>query len=305
MPSRHIRMRHLRCFQAVARQGSVTRAAEALGTVQPSVSRSLRELEEDMGTQLFTRTSNGLVLNDAGRMFMAYVSGGLSQIERGIEAMQGRMAGDRIVAYVLPNVVRMIMPGAVRRFKDLYPEIDISFLAATSGGLQQLLSRGEVDFGFGRLLAAEHMEGMNFEHLFSEPLVFFVRNDHPLARRSAIDIYELDRFPVLLPNQGTIIRSEIDRFTIGQGLSRFTNVIETISFEFARRYVMETDSIVCYPLGAMKQEVAQGFVTPLEFGQGAMMGAVGVTTSAGRTLSAPAQLLVQMIREEVHAQNLS
>ncbi len=59
MVSKRIRMRHLRCFLAVADLGSVTRAAERMGTVQPSVSRSIRELEEELGATLFERTSTG------------------------------------------------------------------------------------------------------------------------------------------------------------------------------------------------------------------------------------------------------
>ena len=305
MPLDRIRMRHLRCFLAVAHHGSVTRAAEALGTVQPSVSRSLRELEDELGHPLFDRGANGLALNSAGQTFYSYVAGGLGQVDRGLEAMRGRMKKDRVVAYVLPNVVRMVMPGAVLRFKALYPEIDITFLATTGGGLQQFLTRGQVDFGFGRLLAAEHMEGMNFEHLFSEPLAFFARTGHPLDGAEGLTVRDIDRFPVILPNAGTIIRTEFDRFLIGQGLTRFSNVIETIAFEFARTYMAQTDAVAAQPLGAMRRELADGTVSRLSVEGPAMMGAVGITTPAANPPSASAQLLIQMIREEVREQGLS
>lgn len=305
MSASRIRMRHLRCFHTVANLGSVTRAAEALGTVQPSVSRSIRELEEEIGTVLFVRSASGLAMNDAGRTFLAYVANGLGQIDRGVEALRGKMTNQRVLAYVLPNVVRMIMPGAMRRFKALYPDIDVTFLATTGGGLQQYLREGRVDFGFGRLLAAEHMTGMNFEHLFNEPLVFFVRAGHPLDGCRDLSLHDIDRFEVVLPIRPTIIRSEIDRFIIAQGLNRFTNLIETISFEFSRTYMMSTDAVVCHPLGAMRRELEVGQVVPLDIGRDEMIGAVGITTPAERTLSASAQLLVQMIRDEVKEQSLS
>lgn len=304
MVSPRIRMRHLRCFLAIARHGTVTRAAEALSTVQPSVSRSLREFEEEVGSVLFDRTPTGLVLNAAGSTLMAYVSSGMGQVDRGIEALQDRMADARVVAYVLPNVVRVIMPGAVRRFKALHPEVDVRFLATTGGGLRDYLARGDVDFGFGRLLAARHMEAMHFEHLFSEPLVFFARAGHPLDGAKALTIEDIDRFEVIMPIEGTIIRDELDRFLIAQGLARFRNMIETITFEFSRAYIALSDAIVCQPLGAMRHEIETGQVVQLNFGGGELDGAVGITTPAGKTLTAPAQLMIEMIREEVRQQAL-
>ncbi|WP_322867185.1 LysR substrate-binding domain-containing protein [Aquicoccus sp. G2-2] len=215
------------------------------------------------------------------------------------------MTEAHVTAYVLPNVVRMVMPGAVRRFKALYPEIDLTFVPASGGGLQQYLTRGEVDFGFGRLLSAEHMKGMNFEHLFSEPLTFFVRAGHPLSAQKDLAIRDLDRYQVVLPTPGTIIRDEVDRFLISQGFSRFTNLIETISFEFARNYVASTDAIVCHPRGAMRRELAENRIVQIDVAGQPMIGAVGITTPAARTPSAPAQLLIQMIREEVREQELA
>jgi len=299
LASNRIRMRHLRCFLSVANLGSVTRAAEAMGTVQPAVSRSIRELEDELGGPLFDRTANGLVLNAIGNTLFSYVSNGMGQIDRGLEALQGQSTEAQVVAYILPNVVRVVMPGAVRRFKVLSPTVDLRFIATTGGGLQHYLRTGKVDFGFGRLLAVEHMQGMNFEHLYSEPLVFFVRAGHPLAGRTDLTIRDIDRYPVVIPIPDTVIRAELDRFLVSQGVSRFSNMVETISFEFARSYIAMSDAVACQPVGAMRRELSEGIVERLDFARGAMDGAVGLTTPAGQAVSAPAQLLMQMIREEV------
>ena len=146
------------------------------------------------------------------------------------------------------------------------------------------------------------MEGMHFEHLFSEPLCFFVREGHPLAGSKSLTIQDIDRHEVILPNVETIIREEIDRFIIAEGISRFSNLIETISFEFSRAYLAQSDAIVCQPLGAMRRELRDGSVVRLDFARGELEGSVGITTPAGRQLSAPAQLLIESIREEVREQ---
>jgi LysR family pca operon transcriptional activator len=304
MVSKRIRMRHLRCFTAVADLGSVTRAAERMGTVQPSVSRSIRELEEELGTSLFERTASGLALNAAGRLLYSYVDGGLAQVDLGLKTMRGQIVEQRVSAYVLPNVVRVVMPGATARFKALYPSIDVELKATTGGGLHNHLRMGDADFSFGRIQSAEEMQDLNFEHLFSEPLVFFVRSGHPLAGSSSLTIHDINDFPVVIPLPNTIIRAELERFIIGKGLSRFSNRIETISFEFARNFIQVSDAIVFLPLGGMKRELSDGTVTTLNYCQDELKGAVGLTTPTGRKISEPAQLLMQVIREEVQALGL-
>ena len=66
--SSRIRLRHLRAFLALSKHGSVTRAAGALNTVQPSLSRTLRELEDELKQPLFGRTANGIIMTRAGEM---------------------------------------------------------------------------------------------------------------------------------------------------------------------------------------------------------------------------------------------
>ncbi len=299
MTQNRIRMRHLRCFLAVAELGSATRAAERLGTVQPSVSRSLREFETEMGCALFDRSGGGLALNEAGRTLFGYISGGLGQVDRGLETMRGQMGERRVVAFAMPNVVQVVMPGAVRRFKALYPEVDVELETVASGTLTQRLRSGEVDFGFGRVNSADKMAGLNFEHLYTEPLVFFVRAGHALQGRRGLTLNDINDHPVIIPSTNTIIRAEIDRYVISEGLSRFRNVIETVSFEFVRNYLISTDSVACLPLGGLRGEVAQKQVAVLDIDAPQLLGAVGISSVAGEKLSAPAQLLMQTIREEV------
>ena len=219
--------------------------------------------------------------------------------------MRGQMGAEKVTAFAMPNVVRVVMPGAVRRFKSLYPEVDVVLETIASGLLHHRLRDGFVDFGFGRITAAEKMAGLNFEHLYTEGLVFFARAGHPLAARSGVSVAEVDDFPVILPSGGTIIRDEINRFIISQGVSGFTNLIETVSFEFSRNYLQASDAVVCLPLGAMRKEVAAGDVVTLAVDAPQLMGAVGISNVAGRKLSAPAQLLIQTIRDEVADLGLS
>src|SRR5258708_39293707 len=80
-------LRHLRYFIAVAEAGSLTVAAQRkLHTTQPSLSRQIRDLEDDVGAQLLTRSARGIELTPAGRAFLDHARLGLSQVEAATEA---------------------------------------------------------------------------------------------------------------------------------------------------------------------------------------------------------------------------
>lgn len=302
MVNNRIRMRHLRCFLAVAQHGSVTHAAEALSTVQPSVSRTLRELEQEIGAVLFARKANGLELNSAGKTLFSYVKSGVVQIDQGLSRLHVQTQAEQISIYVLPNVTGSIMPGAIRRFKAACSGVDVQLISVANGHQSEKIRDGSVDFCIGRLAEPDKMTNMTFEHLYNEPLLFIAQSNHPLAQKEGVSVMDLDRFQVIVPSLDTIIRAELDRFVIGQGLSRFSSIIETLAMDFARTYVLNGDAVACLPLGSVQREINNGEIVTLDVKGQEMNAAVGITCLAQKHLSAPAQILLDMIREEVKLQ---
>lgn len=298
LPSQ-VSMRQLRCFLAVARTGSVTKAAEQMNTAQPGVSRTIREFEAEIGYAVFNRTPSGLSLNTAGQVLYRHVSDGLHRIQGGIDGLREDKTNKRVVVYALPNIIRTILPRAVAKFKKRNPDVDVIILSIGLVSLPDLLRRGSVDFGFGRLQSVTKLQGLKFEHLFSEPLVWFVGNDHPLLKRQSVTIGDLAQFEVILPAKDTIIRNEINQYLASRGAGEFPNTIETISFEFSRNYLQNTDAVVLMPLGTMRQELEAGAVQILPIEREPLMGSVGITTAAEYDLSPLAQDLVDLIREDV------
>ena len=294
-----IRMRHLRCFLQLAKYRSVTRAAEELNTVQPSVSRTLKELESELGVDLFHRSSNGLTLTTEGETLHGYVKNGLLQIDQGLSVLRGESRQQQVAICALPNVVRVLMPSVIAKFKKFYPEIDISLKTNIGTDMIDGLRTGQVDFMVGRLMAPSMLKDMSFEHLYHEPLVFACRVGHPLSEIKSVTIEDINQFEIIIPLDETIIRTELDRFILSKGLTRFSNIVETISFEFSRTYIQMTDAIVCQPKGTIRQELEQGNVVMLDTSSEELMGSVGLTTIAGKTPSHPATLLKDIIRNEV------
>ncbi len=293
-----IRMRHLRCFVEVARHGSITRAAEALNTVQPSLSRSLRELEDEIGSPLFERTGRGLVLTGAGERLMRHASIGLAQIAKGVRQAQEKHAIPAVSVGILPNVARTLAPRAIGRFKRREPEIDVRVYFHPVNALVDYLHDGTIDFMLGRLLAPERLKGISFEHLYSEPLIFVARPDHPLAARPGVTLADIDAGIVVVPLPGTIIRAELDKFTVARGLAEFSNKIESVSFELMRAVLADGDAVACIPVEAAGPELADGKLVRLAIETAEMTSSVGLSYLAGRDLNPAAADLAGIIRDE-------
>ena len=291
-----VRLRQLRCFVAVARKKSFGLAAEGLGLTQPAVSRSVRELEQIVGQDLFDRSKRGANLTDRGRALLDAAEAGLFQITQGLTAAAGGPAGsDTVRIGALPNVCAALLPGIVRDFKADYPEVRIRIGTGTNAELLADLRCGGTDMVIGRLSESGAMRGLVFEALYDEPLVFVVRRGHPLAEMHCA-IENVLAYPLLLPVEDTIIRHEVSRFFAAAGVSRIDDLIETLSTDFQRAYLLTTDCVAVAPRGAVAPELGRGLLVQLPLGGNALNGPVGLTTNPEARLIPAVQTLLQRIR---------
>ena len=294
-----VQLRHLRAFVEVARHRSFTRAAEALNTVQPAVSRTIADLERIVGRKLLERRGKGLALTSGGESLVFFAEAALAQIAEGVQQAAGRGAAQTIGVGILPNVTRELMPRAVLRFKRAHPSVTVRIVTASADELMRLLRGSDIDMVVGRLLRPDQVKGLSFDHLYDEPLVFAARAGHPLARRRRMTLDELEKFGMVLPLGGTIIRDEINRLLMTRGHGTFANVVETTSFEFARPYVLGSDAVIVFPLGAVRAELQAGTLVRLPVGDAELSGPVGITHVPGRPWTAVARRLVEVLRHEL------
>lgn len=292
-----LRMRHHRVFLALCEHRTLTRAAETLNTVQPALSRTLREMEEVIGAPLFDRGSSGLTLTAAGETLRQFLSAGITQIEQGLRAASGSGMVTKVSVGMLPNVARTLVPATVARFKQYAPGVKVRLYRAAVRELLAMMRGGEIDFIASRMIELEDPHGLTFEHLYAEPLIFAAASGHPLAGRDALSAEDLDDYTVVVPVPGTFIRTEMDRFLFARGFPSFRNTVETISLDFIRTYLERYGGIACIPLGTVEEELETGRMTRLPVGGAGITGSVGLSFITGRALSPEAQRLVQMLRD--------
>ncbi len=187
-------LRHLRYFVAVAEEGSLTVAAERrLHTAQPSLSRQIRDLEYQVGAQLFTRSARGIELTRAGRIFLDHARLALAQVEAGVQAARRAAHPDK-PAFALGFLTGQEMdwlPQAMRILEDDLPNIEVSVSSHYSPDLAQALLSGKLDLAFMRPEA--HMPDLEYRVIIREPLIVAMPSDHRLTSRDTITAQDFAR----------------------------------------------------------------------------------------------------------------
>ena len=278
--------------------GSLVRAADVLSITQPAVSKSLAELENIVGKRLFERAPKGVTLTSAGQVLLSYAGISLRAIREGLNSLETEQAGDAptVLVGALPNVATTVLPPALLRFAVAFPQAKITIRTGSNAQLISALSQGMLDFVVGRLAEPSDMQGLSFEHLYTESLVLVVRVAHALAARQVIDPFELLQYRLVLPDAGTRVREAADRFFVasGTGLPRLT--LETIDLSFGRSYTLQSDAVWFVPLGAVEGELQQGLLWRLPINTQITQGPVGLTQRMDRVFSEPLMRLADEIR---------
>src|SRR6202162_6330331 len=164
-------LRHLRYFVAVADAGSLTLAAQRmLHTAPPSLSRQIRDLEDEVGAELLTRRARGIELTPAGRAFLDHARSVLSQVEAAGEAARraAHPAKPCFTMGFLTGHELTWMPEALRILRDELPNIDVMISSQYSPLLANALSKGTVDAAF--LRREKDVPELAFRPLVKEPL---------------------------------------------------------------------------------------------------------------------------------------
>lgn len=302
-----IKYRHLQSFLEVARQKSLVKAADALAVSQPAVSKTIRELEDILGVRLFDRNRKGTTVTRSGEIFHRHAGMSIASLQQGLDgvAQLREGVGGQVNVGVLPNAAAMIMPRAILACRAQGIGAAFRVMDGSNPDLLGQLKGGELDFVVGRLAEPAHMVGLSFEHLYSESLTFAVRNEHPLLEVENFELARILDFPVMLPIRGSIIRHAAESFLIANGVGLPGEYIETISVTFGRAFTRASNAVWIMDHGVMLDDLQSGALARLPVDTAATEGPVGLTVRVDSNLSAPAQLLMNAVREVAGAFRLS
>jgi LysR family pca operon transcriptional activator len=306
-PETRIKIRHLACFLEVANRRSFGAAAEALAITQPAVSKAIAELEQILGVAVFERSRRGVFLTGYGEAFQRYAGASLTALRQGVNSVSQAQArgGHTVAVGALPTTAARLMPAAVQRAKAAGMGATLRIVTGPNEEMLAQLRQGTLDLVVGRLAEPRLMQTLAFEYLYSEEIVFAVRPGHPLlASGAAVDLGALADHTVILPSLASIIRPEVDRLLVTQGVARLPDVIESVSPDFGRRYARTSDAVWVISYGVAAIDLDEGTLARLPVNAPETRGPVGLTQRADMPASVSLQLLMKAIRD-VAAETLS
>lgn len=296
--SSRIRLRHLHCFVAVAQEQNLGKAANKLKLTQPAISKTLAELEELTQSHLFERGRHGAMLTPQGEVFLTHAVKVLETLNLAGKAVRGNASPSVTTLYVgsLPTVAQEVLPRALGKLQERYPQTRIVVNTAVNTTLLSQLKAGELDVAIGRMADPAMMVGLSFELLFVEPLVLVTRPGHSLNRTTP-SLEKVLNYPLIVSPPGTTPRHTLESFVQSRGLQLPEQRIETMSVSLARLMVQQFDYVWCVPAGAIRDDLDRGILRKLKLSTQGTEEPVGLLTRSDSQHSSLLAALLAAIRE--------
>jgi len=238
-------IKRLQILLAIVEEGSVTSAAAALGYTPSAISQQLLRLEREAGQPLLDRHARGMTPTDAGLMLATHARKVLRQLAAA-ESDLADIAGVRrgsVTLGTFPTVGSSFLPLAVRRYRELFPNITLTISSGREDHLVRMLEEGKVAMSFLWDYEWQRVdnEDLVLTELFTDPTVLLVGSTHRLARRRTVRMADLAAEPWIIRAGGHPVVEVLQRSAVAAGFT------PTIAFQ-ANDY-QEAQAMVSVGLG--------------------------------------------------------
>jgi DNA-binding transcriptional LysR family regulator len=216
---RHVDLRHLRYFIAVAESLSFTRAAEKLHIAQPPLSQQIRQLEEAIGVTLLHRTKRHVELSEAGAVFLQHARQIIGATQNAAVEAQRAQRGEigRLAVGFFEHMSYTLLPPIFREFRERYPKVELDLRWFPVIGQADALHSGQVDISFMRPVF--DADGITSEVILREPFMLAVPDRHRLAKEESVSIKTLadERFIMYAPRLAPDFHEMITSMCVAAG----------------------------------------------------------------------------------------
>ncbi len=288
----------LRTLVTVVESSTLVQAAESLHLTQPTVTRQLQQLEQQLGVRLFDRLGRRLVLNRAGEVVYHYAKSQQSLYDK-MQAELGALADPYVGTVYLgagltPSIY--LLPPLLAEYRRRHPQVRFQVTSGSSKEIAAALERREIDFGVVTTVD-EGMTDLWTIPLLRDELLLVAAPGHPLAERGAASAAEWMQEPLVLMRKGSGLRRILDNLATEHGLT-LQVAMETDSLESINRLVQLGVGLSCLPRSCVQDDIAAGRLAAIRTLDGEL-GARTITLIGRRegTLSACAGRFIRVLSE--------
>lgn len=303
--TRRLRLSQLAVFEKVAASGSMSAAAHELAMSQSAVSKSIRELERQIGGALFTRTGRGVTPTPLGRVFARHghaVMADLQSLAEDLNAVQAGVTGYVAVGTMLV-ATSALLPEAIARLHQAAPEVMIHVQVGLNPVLFPKVKRGELDLVVGYLpfpataAGGEAQPGLQHVPLYAEGLRVVVARDHPLARRERLEASDLVDQDWIVPTSDSVAANSVRDFFAGHQMELPRRRIESVSILTNVGLLVRRPMLALIPGSAAARLAQVGLVSVLPLRGSAPVGTVGYTLRSQAVENEACQRFITTLHE--------
>lgn len=259
-----ITLKQLRTFDAVARLGNVSKAADALALSQSATSMSLADLESHLGQPLFHRQGKRLALNDYGRYLQPKVRELLLQAQFIEDSAQREELHGHLRVGASSTIGNYLLPGIIARFVTEHPGVHIELIVGNTEQIEDDMLRLNIDLGLIEGLC--HSTGLTAKQLCGDRLAVFCRPGHDLLTKSPLTLAQLQSERWILREPGSGTREIFTIATQGK-LENLAVDLELSSSEAIKQAVKAGDALGCLSELAIAAELESGELSELHIAE--------------------------------------
>ena len=286
-------LRQLRYFVGISEAGSLLKASARLHVAQPSLSQQVAALEHAVGARLFDRSSRGITLTEAGKVFLEHAKVVLADVERARGAVRDSTAvvrGD--VSIGLPTTVGLIATVPIlRACREQYPEVRLKIVEAYSGYVREWLQTGRLDLAI--LYGDNPDAGLHKRPLLDDRLVLVTSGRGPRPPK-ALPLPSITRWPLVLPGREHGLRRLIDDACMPLGIE-LEVMAEIDALNSVKKAVEAGIGSTILPLGAVAEDIAAGRLRASAIERPSIVRRVFCATSATRPTTAAGVAVINLL----------
>ena len=295
----HYTLKQIQTFIEVARERSVSKAAERLFVTQPAVSMQIKQLEDTFGLALIEPSGRNIRLTHAGEEFLTHAIGAIGQF-KDLEASMAEHVGTKKgrIDLAIVSTAKYFVPMLLVRFSKLLPDIEVKLRIDNRENILGMLSRNEVDLVMmGRAPSTLDCEATPFA---TNPQGFVCAPDHPLSRRKRAAYDLLKDYPFVVREQGSGTRAAMERLFAQHDIP-LKIAMEMPSNETIKQAVMAGMGMSFLSLRTVRHELAAGHLALVDITGMPIVGNWYVTHLKQKKLSPAAKAFKGFLIEQAAA----
>ncbi|MCS3463734.1 MULTISPECIES: transcriptional regulator TdcA [Citrobacter] len=286
---------HLVVFQEVIRSGSIGSAAKELGLTQPAVSKIINDVEAYFGIELVVRKNTGVTLTQAGQVMLSWSESITREMKNMVDEMNSMTSNAVVdVSFGFPSLIAFtIMSGMIKKFKEVFPNAQVSMYEAQLSSFLPAVRDGRLDFAIGTLSDEMKLHDLHVEPLFESEFVLVASKSR--TRTGITTLSALQNEQWVLPQTNMGYYSELLTTLQKNGISS-ENIVKTDSVVTIYNLVLNADFLTVIPCDMTTPFGSNQFITiPVE--EALPVARYAAVWSKNYRIKKAASILVELAKE--------